>query len=80
MTADDLKLLRAVEAREAEPGQLARIREPPSPRIEDLVQRGYLRIAKVRCGPLGIYTGDRCVTLTEAGKIALGLVQSEASS
>ena len=31
------------------------------------VEHGALMIGKERLGPLGVYTGKRCVTLTDAG-------------
>jgi hypothetical protein len=39
--------------------------------IQSLVDRGYCRTSKERLGPLGIYTGEICITLTEAGHSAL---------
>lgn len=39
-----------------------------SPRIQNLINRGYCRTSPVRIGPLGILTGDVCIRLTEAGR------------
>lgn len=40
-----------------------------SPRIQSLIDRGYCRTSPARSGPLGIYTGDIFILLTEAGRI-----------
>lgn len=44
---------------------------PPSAAIQALVDRGYCKLAKALCGPLGVPTGEVMVSLTEAGRHAL---------
>jgi hypothetical protein len=39
----------------------------PTPRITALMKRGYCYICPVRSGPLGIFTGEQFVLITEAG-------------
>jgi hypothetical protein len=43
-----------------------------SPRIQSLISRGYCRTSPKRSGPLGIRTGEVCITVTEAGRFVLG--------
>ncbi len=38
------------------------------PRVQNLIDRGYCKTSKERLGPLGVYTGDVFITLTEAGR------------
>lgn len=44
---------------------------PPDAAIQSLVDRGYCRLDRTLCGPLGVATGEVNVTLTEAGASAL---------
>lgn len=39
--------------------------------IQSLINRGYCRTYKEKIGPLGVWTGEYCICLTEAGKIIL---------
>lgn len=39
--------------------------------FESLADRGYVKLGRGRCGPLGIYTGETVATVTEAGRIAI---------
>ena len=39
--------------------------------IKSLIDRGYCRTFPERIGPLGIYTGEICIRLTEAGRRCL---------
>ena len=39
--------------------------------MEDLIGRGYVRVSAARCGPLGLFTGDKMAALTEAGRRVL---------
>lgn len=43
----------------------------PSPKVQSLIDRGYIKLSKVRSGPLGIYTGELSPGLTEAGQEVL---------
>ena len=40
---------------------------PPPSGIQSLVDRGYCGLSKARAGPLGVYTGEIFVYITEAG-------------
>lgn len=40
-------------------------------RVQSLIDRGYVRVSKERLGPLGVYTGEYVITVTEAGKQVL---------
>jgi hypothetical protein len=44
---------------------------PPSPKLQGLVDRGYCKLSPVRSGPLGVLTGEVMIGLTEAGRGAL---------
>lgn len=39
--------------------------------FKSLADRGYVKLGRGRCGPLGVYAGDTVATLTEAGRIAI---------
>ncbi len=41
------------------------------PRVKGLIERGYCKTSKARSGPLGIYTGELMMSLTEAGRLVL---------
>lgn len=41
------------------------------PAIQSLIDRGYCRPFPERLGPLGVHTGEHCITITEAGRLAL---------
>jgi hypothetical protein len=43
----------------------------PSKGIASLIERGYAKLSPVRIGPLGIYTGETSISLTEAGAAAI---------
>lgn len=45
----------------------------PTEAMLSLEKRGYIRFDGVRCGPLGVVTGEKWVAVTEAGRIALAL-------
>lgn len=47
-----------------------------SEETQSLIARGYVRTAELRIGPLGIYSGDIGVYLTEAGKMCLAVLQT----
>lgn len=44
---------------------------PPSLGIQSLEKRGYVRLSKARNGPLGVYTGEVMVALSEAGALVV---------
>lgn len=46
---------------------------PPSERIQSLVDRGFLKLSPERIGPLATPTGELMVDITEAGKLCLAL-------
>lgn len=41
------------------------------PAIQSLIDRGYCHTNKERLGPLGIYTGEVGIGITEAGRLAI---------
>lgn len=43
----------------------------PSPSTQSLIDRGYCKTSRGRSGPLGIYTGEVIIKVTEAGKACL---------
>ena len=45
--------------------------------VKYAVEHGALRIGKERIGPLGIYSGGMCVTLTDAGWDLVGRPSKE---
>lgn len=45
--------------------------EKAKARLKSLVDRGYCKFDRARIGPLGLYTGETMVSLTEAGREAL---------
>jgi hypothetical protein len=45
--------------------------DTPSPGLQDLADRGYVRFPRALCGPLAIPTGETMVALTEAGREAI---------
>lgn len=49
---------------------------PPSERLQSLVERGYCRLSPGRSGPLGLFTGEMMIKLTEAGKLALPVIEA----
>lgn len=48
------------------------------PPVQDLIDRGYCKTAPERSGPLGIYTGETTIFITEAGCFALKKLQTPA--
>lgn len=51
---------------------------PPSPAIQRLVDGGYCRLSAARVGPLGLFTGDVMVGLSEAGTAVLAAAATTA--
>jgi len=41
---------------------------PLQPHIKTAVDAGYLETSAARCGPLGLYTGELFLKLTDAGR------------
>lgn len=67
LTESDLKFLIHLDSM----GDFAMLKQPISSGILDLEKRGYVSLSKARLGPLGIYTGEETLALTEAGRIAV---------
>ncbi|WP_415907111.1 hypothetical protein [Oleiharenicola sp. Vm1] len=67
LTDNELAFLRKLTE-----GKNWRLRDgKPTPAIASLVTRGYCRTSPERLGPLGIYTGEVCIDITEAGRAAI---------
>lgn len=58
----------------AQDGLARLIKNPPVPCMQSLVDRGYCRLSKARCGPLGLFTGEVMIGLTDAGKATIDAV------
>jgi hypothetical protein len=53
---------------------------PLNETVESLIDRGYIRKLKCYCGPLKVEDTDAVgIKLTEAGKLVVGLINSEQS-
>ncbi len=63
----DAEICQRLEGGPAKPRQS----EKATARLASLVARGYCRFSRERSGPLGLYTGDVLICLTESGKEAL---------
>ena len=63
----DAEICRKLEAGPA----VAKETEGAKARLKSLVERGFCKFARARSGPLGLYTGEMLVSLTEAGRESL---------
>lgn len=65
LTDEDRRLLAPLEAESLEAtADAAEV-------VADLERRGYVRLSRGRCGPLGLVDGSTFASLTEAGRTAL---------
>lgn len=44
---------------------------PPAAKLQSFVDRGYCTLSRARSGPLGVYTGEVIIDLSEAGRAAI---------
>lgn len=49
-------------------GAMAMVTTPVRPQIQACIDAGLLSASKVRCGPLGLYTGEVLLKLTDDGR------------
>lgn len=77
LTEDDLTALRRLrDGFAAGNGWAICKTNPPSNRLQSLVERGYCRLSPGRSGPIGVFTGEMMIKLTEAGKLALPVIEA----
>lgn len=72
----EIEFLKLIESR---PNHQVELRENYKPSIDDLAKRGYIKLNDAFTMPFKTPTGTKFAILTEAGRLALALLEREVS-